>query len=153
MPWRIRQVLGALLLLACLPSLLLNVGTGRGVLFHDHEGTTLHTHVVSTAVEHGHRHWHTDVHADRGNAADADGSVTPLEQHHDGPVIRGAEATASRKDDSSQRIVSLKVLSVASVLLTAQTSAFPLPTVASHGLAGGTRHTELACLRAVVLLI
>ena len=53
-----------LILLGVLPSLLLNVGSGRALLIHDHDHEDTHGHVITAHVEEEHDHEHGELAVD-----------------------------------------------------------------------------------------
>lgn len=155
---QVRRGLGMLLLLGCLPSLLFNVGTGRGLVIHDHWDQSLHTHVLAVAHQHDHSDWHARQHGHGHGHDDADAPdghdvvPQPIERHSE-TVIRGTEVTVSKKHESATEIGSIHPMLVPPVLSTAAPPISSPPPRGWPDPAGGVRRTELACLRAVVLLI
>lgn len=144
----------ALVLLACLPSLIFNTGVGRAILVHAHEEDPLHAHVVGSSHDHhGHDHDHGHAHPAREDAplpvptsGDDGAPVEPVQ----GAVVRGAEATASAKSDLVTVLVGAVPASPATVEVLPN---LPPTNAASYDAGPVAGRAEVAALRAVVLLI
>lgn len=144
-----RRRIGVLLLVACLPSLLMNMGMGRSMVVHGHDDQSYHAHVVYLAAGDHHHHWHGDLHEHEG-AEDSDSAETDADDAHGDALIRGAEATAAKKESSEQIAIAAatlipSLLSSLSILDSAPVADRP------HGVSAGG--AGRSCLRAVILLI
>jgi hypothetical protein len=143
---------GVLLLLGCLPSLLLNAGTARSILLHDHHAGSLHTHVVVLAGKHapGHGSHHGEPPVLAGWQGHA--WIQPVEQHGD-TVIPGAEAMTARKPTPAAKVGLVQPVPVAAFLSAAAASGRSSSLRPGGGASGGTAPAQLICLRTVILLI
>ena len=159
LPFKGRHVVAALLLLGSLPSLLVNVGVGRSVLLHDHHDEPLHAHVVATSFDHAHPHVHGEDHGDGERLPGSNGrpegepAADPSDRQSDGTKIRGSEITVSKKYESAPEASRLHPGPAPLILAAASPPSLPLLAAARGDSARALRHTELVCLRAVVLLI
>jgi hypothetical protein len=143
-----------LLLLGCLPSLLFNAGTGRSVLIHDHRGESLHSHIVAVADQHDHVRWHAGQHEhDDGDEPDGHDALPQHAESHSDTVIPGTEVAVSKKHEPATEIGLAHPMPVLPLISTAASPVSSPPPRWSLDAAGGVRQMELACLRAVVLLI
>lgn len=146
-----RRLVCVLLLLACAPSLLLNVGMGRGLLIHDHAEGALHTHILAgdLRTEPGHRH---EDHYAAGPRNPATSFDDPAENCHHDAVIPGSELACGKKASSVTDPASVFLHPLPLILATSpRPSALPRLAGSSSGVSG-TRTFELTCLRAVILL-
>jgi hypothetical protein len=145
-----RPLFLALVLLACLPSLIFNTGVGRAVLLHAHEEAPLHAHVVGSSHDHhghDHHHGHAHPHPAHEDVPTPGDDGVPVERVQ-GAVVRGAEATATVKFDL------VTVLDVPVAPASVEILPHYTPTSAASYDAGPVAsRAEVAALRAVVLLI
>jgi hypothetical protein len=151
-PWLGRQAVAWVLLIISTPSLLLNVGAGRGVLVHDHDDVPIHTHVVT--IQDPHRHLHVHEHE-----YDGGDSATPLptddsDQHdQQGTVVRGTEVASSKRQHAATEVASLHADLFNPIPANAAPSLYSPSLPDSSDSPAGTHLQHLVCLRAVVLLI
>ena len=155
-----RHLVAALLLLACLPSLLFNVGSGRSVLIHDHSGDAFHTHVVAASFDHAHPHTHGyEQGGDSGELPGSDGPPDrgpegePVDRRSDGAKIRGTEVAVSKKCASFLEDYLLHPGVASLTIQTAPPPTVPLAAAFPGDSPRALGRTELTSLRAVVLLI
>ena len=153
-------VVRALLVLVCLPSLVVNVGPGRGLMIHEHPDGLMHTHVVRTIpkrVAHAaHHHHHGDGHFhhhDDVPVSDLTSDHSGEEKHDsNGAIIRGADAVNLKRQGAAAEPDG----GFANLHLTAPGACVlpdlpPLPRLIER--AEAAHDVQLASLRAVVLLI
>ena len=160
-PWNTRRVMGALLTLACLPTLILNVGTGRSVLLHEHQDSSLHGHVLAASRHDHHHHDHDHPHNNANTHHDGDedterplagdGVAAPLERHDDGAVIRGTEVAVAKRQNPAAEVA--PSVSYALPSLWAGPEPPVPPPLHAHDPSGGIRRTQLTSIRVTVLLV
>ena len=149
LPQLTRRVVGSLLLVACGPSLLLNVGPGRGLLIHGH-GDEVHTHLIAAHADTEPNHRHDD-HYGAGRAESAGKVDTPPEPCHHDAVIPGSEIACAKQSKTLTDATSVCTQPLPPILATSPSSP-PAPNLADPP-AGAFGPTDLACLRVVILLI
>jgi hypothetical protein len=134
-----RSALCSLLLVAVMPSLLLNVGPNRGLLIHDHDHGGAHLHVLHGAAGAEYHH-HQQL---------SDGKVAG--DHHTDIVIVGSELARPRPATSDAPAL-LHALPAPPLILTALPM---IPAIAhrTEGMAAGAPKTSLALQTCVQMLI
>jgi hypothetical protein len=124
-------------------------------VIHDHREESLHIHVLF-AHHLNHADWHAGNHShehDDGDEGDGhDAMPQPVESDPD-TVIRGTEVAVARKYEPATEVRWAYLMLVPPLIATAAPRVTSPPPRLSLDVVGGVRQTELACLRAVVLLI
>lgn len=146
----------ALLALACLPTLLLNVGAGRSVLLHKHQASSFHGHVLAASGQDDH-YGHAGHHeaGDHEHHEDAErplaGDVVQPVEPCDGAMIRGTEVASATNQNTATEVP--PAISFAVPFLWAAPVPAAVPPLRAHDPPVPIRRAELTSLRVVVLLI
>jgi hypothetical protein len=134
-----------LLLVAVIPSLLLNVGANRGVLIHDHEDEDAHVHVI---------HGSPDAvgHHDRDEELAADERDTRGDGHTD-IVILGSDLVRPRHTTAADAPALIHALPMPSSMCIGMLAILPASHYSSGGMGAGPPNVSLACQTCVQFLV